>query len=163
MAKDKISSQKFRWIKSEKAGTVVALEKTDDSWTYFAGGSRVANELLEEYLEEVTEGTPLGTGATDTPSTETKASESPIGILFNKQKKNDRVKLTINLPIDVPKKSIYDIIEASFDEVEVMSELEDFINQQLDQDKITKLIAKSIQSLIKEKYKDIGTTKGSNI
>jgi hypothetical protein len=104
----------------------------------------------------VAEGMPLGAGET---KPEKEKTETPISILFNKQKKNDKVKLTINLPIEVPKKSIYDIIEASFDEKEVVEELEAFIRTQLDQDKMQKMVDKSIQSLIKEKYKGTGTTK----
>ena len=158
MSGEKITAQKFRWIKSEKAGDIVELDKKDDNWTYFQGGSRIANELLEEYLEPVAEGMPLGAGEPKTEPTKEK-KETPISILFNKQKKNDKVKLTINLPIEVPKKSIYDIIEASFDEKEVVEELEAFIRTQLDQDKMQKMVDKSIQSLIKEKYKGTGTTK----
>ena len=158
MSGEKITTQKFRWIKSEKAGDIVELDKKDDNWTYFHGGSRIANELLEEYLEPVAEGMPLGAGEIKTEPTKEK-EETPISILFNKQKKNDKVKLTINLPIEVPKKSIYDIIEASFDEKEVVEELEAFIRTQLDQDKMQKMVDKSIQSLIKEKYKGTGTTK----
>tara|TARA_R100000655_G_scaffold30940_2_gene62149 strand:- start:51 stop:530 length:480 start_codon:yes stop_codon:yes gene_type:complete len=158
MSGEKITTQKFRWIKSEKAGDIVELDKKDDNWTYFHGGSRIANELLEEYLEPVAEGMPLGAGESKIEPTKEK-TETPISILFNKQKKNDKVKLTINLPIEVPKKSIYDIIEASFDEKEVVEELEAFIRTQLDQDKMQKMVDKSIQSLIKEKYKGTGTTK----
>tara|TARA_Y100001938_G_C7946234_1_gene356894 strand:+ start:326 stop:805 length:480 start_codon:yes stop_codon:yes gene_type:complete len=158
MSGEKITAQKFRWIKSEKAGDIVELDKKDDNWTYFQGGSRIANELLEEYLEPVAEGMPLGAGEPKIEPTKEK-KETPISILFNKQKKNDKVKLTINLPIEVPKKSIYDIIEASFDEKEVVEELEAFIRTQLDQDKMQKMVDKSIQSLIKEKYKGTGTTK----
>ena len=144
MSGEKITTQKFRWIKSEKAGDIVELDKKDDNWTYFHGGSRIANELLEEYLEPVAEGMPLGAGEIKTEPTKEK-EETPISILFNKQKKND--------------KSIYDIIEASFDEKEVVEELEAFIRTQLDQDKMQKMVDKSIQSLIKEKYKGTGTTK----
>ena len=158
MSGEKITTRSFRWIKSEKAGEIVEFDKSDDAWTYFKGGSRIANELLEEYLEPVAEGMPLG--IKESKKEEAKESEqTPISILFNKQKKNDKVKLTIHLPVEVPKKSIYDIIEASFDEGEVAKELENFIQSQLDPDKITKMVEKSIKSLIKEKYKGSGTTK----
>ncbi len=159
MSGEKITTRSFRWIKSEKAGEIVEFDKSDDSWTYFKGGSRVANELLEEYLEPVAEGMPLGINESKKEDPVQEAQETPISILFNKQKKNDKVKLTIHLPVEVPKKSIYDIIEASFDEVEVVEELENFIQSQLDSKKITKMVEKSIKSLIKEKYKGAGTTK----
>ena len=81
--------------------------------------------------------------------------ESPIRILFDKQAKNDKVQLTIQFPIEVPKVDIYNIIKASFDKDEVKDELKGFILKQLEEDDILDSLHKSIETLIKERYKGV--------
>ena len=159
-------AQRYQWIKSEKAGNVVELEKVDGEWTYFKGGSRISTTLISEFLLPLEgDALPLTTdlqtvGTTDSPgpkikeSTPTK-SESPIRILFDKQAKNDKVQLKIQFPIEVPKVDIYNIIKASFDKDEVKEELKSFILNQLEEDDILDSLHKSIESLIKERYKGV--------
>ena len=70
-----------------------------------------------------------------------------------KQKKNDKVKLNLSFPIDVPKKAIYEIISSSFDSEEVNDELEVFIKNQISEDLILDSLFDSIKELIKTRYK----------
>ena len=81
-----------------------------------------------------------------------KAITSPIRTLFDKQKKNDKVKLNLSFPIDVPKKAIYEIISSSFDSEEVNDELEVFIKNQISEDLILDSLFDSIKELIKTRY-----------
>jgi len=167
MSEETKTAQRYQWIKSEKTGNVVEVERSEGEWTYFQGGSRIHTSLIQEFL------LPLETGAlplqndlntiNSIPVTETVEAvdvtehieSSPIAILFNKQKKNVKEKLKIELPIEIPKEDIYTIISGSFDKVEVKDELEKFILKQLDQDKITDLIHKAIDNLIRDQYKGV--------
>jgi len=162
MSKEISDVKKYRWIRSEKVGQIVEYYKDDEEWTYFTDKSRIANDLIEEYLEEVhDQGPPRVTANGQQPQLKTKkeTSDSAILQLFTKQKKNDKVKMPINLSIEVPKKTIYDVIGASFDELEVEEELEKFIKGQVDMEAMVDIVNQSIKNLIKERYKGSSTRK----
>ena len=166
MSEETKVAQRYQWIKSEKAGGVVEVEKVDGEWTYFKGGSRISTTLIPEFLLPIEgDSLPLTTdletigntnnlGPKITEGAPTK-SEPSIRILFDKQAKNDKVKLKIQFPIEVPKVDIYNIIQASFDEDEVKDELKSFILNQLEEDDILDSLHKSVESLIKERYKGV--------
>jgi len=154
--------EKLQWIKGDKIGAVETINTTEGDWTVFDSGGRISTNLIKEFLQPVI-GTPLDFSNTPTqPPTikkgknKTKASKSPtsspIRTLFDKQKKNDKIKLNLTFPIEVPKKDIYEIISSSFDSVEVNSELESFIQEQISQDFIKDSLIQSIKELIKTRY-----------
>ena len=162
MSKEISDVKKYRWIRSERAGQIVEYDSIDDEWTYFTDKSRIANDLILDYLEEVfDQGPPRVTANGQQPQLKTKndTPDSPILQLFNRQKKNDKIKMPINLSIEVPKKTIYDVIGASFDELEVEEELEKFIKGQVDMDTMVDIVNQSIKNLIKERYKGSSTRK----
>ena len=53
MSKEISDVKKYRWIRSERAGQIVEYHKVDEEWTYFTDKSRISNDLIEDYLEEV--------------------------------------------------------------------------------------------------------------
>ncbi len=153
----------LQWIKGDKFGSVETVESTKDEWTIFKSGGRIATNLLSEFLEPL-DGEPLDFDP-PTPALEKavkaykekmppqEVTTSPIRTLFDKQKKNDKVKLNLSFPIDVPKKAIYEIISSSFDGEEVNDELESFIKNQISEDLILDSLFDSIKELIKTRYK----------
>ena len=154
----------LQWIKGDKFGSVETIKSTEGEWTTFEGGGRIATNLLSEFLEPLN-GEPLDFNP-PTPAL-TKAAEvykeklppkketsSPIRTLFDKQKKNDKVKLNLTFPIEVPKKAIYEIISSSFDLDEVNDELESFIKDQINDDLIYDSLFDSIKELISSRYKN---------
>ena len=78
---------------------------------------------------------------------------SPIRILFDKQKKNSKIKLTLEFPINIPPKGMYELMSTSFDKDEVNEQLKSFILDQLSEDEILDCLHNSVQSLIESKYK----------
>lgn len=153
----------LQWIKGDKFGSVETIKSTEGEWTIFRSGGRIATNLLNEFLEPVN-GDPLNFEP-PTPALK-KAAEvykqkvptqevisSPIRTLFDKQKKNDKIKLNLTFPIEVPKKAIYEIISSSFDLDEVNDELESFIKNQISDDLILDSLFDSITELIKTRYK----------
>ena len=159
---EKTEDKKLQWIKGDKFGTVEIIKGVEGDWTTFHSGNRIATNLIPEFLEPL-DGDPLEFGS---PPAVTKAAEvykeklppqketsSPIRTLFDKQKKNDKVKLNLTFPIEVPKKAIYEIISSSFDSNEVNDELVSFISDQVSEDLILDSLLDSIKELIKTRYK----------
>ena len=160
---EKTEDKKLQWIKGDKFGTVEIIKGVEGDWTTFHSGNRIATNLISEFLEPL-DGDPLDLNPS--PPAVTKAAEvykeklppqketpSPIRTLFDKQKKNDKVKLNLTFPIEVPKKAIYEIISSSFDSEEVNEELESFIKNQISEDLILDSLFDSIKELIKTRYK----------
>ena len=155
--------KKLQWIKGDKLGNVEIVKGVDNEWTIFNSGGRIATNLLSEFLEPL-DGEPLDFNPPTPASTKAakvykeklppqKETSSPIRTLFDKQKKNDKVKLNLTFPISVPKKAIYEIISSSFDSEEVNEELESFIKNQISEDLILDSLFDSIKELIKTRYK----------
>ena len=160
---ENLEQEKLQWIKGEKFGTVETVKGIDNEWTLFVGGGRIATNLISEFLEPV-HGAPLDFNPTVPALTQPPTAHkekilpqpevaSPIRTLFDKQKKNDKVKLNLTFPIEVPKKAIYEIISSSFDADEVNNELESFIKNQVSEDLILDSLFDSIKELIKTRYK----------
>ena len=154
---------KLQWIKGDKIGTVETISSTEGEWTTFEGGGRIATNLISEFLQPI-DGEPLDFDP-PTPAL-TKAAEvykeklppqketsSPIRTLFDKQKKNDKIKLNLSFPIEIPKKNIYEIISSSFDLDEVNDELESFIVDQISDSFVKDSLVQSIKELISSRYK----------
>ena len=158
---ENLEQEKLQWIKGEKFGTVEIVKGIDNEWTLFVSGGRIATNLISEFLVPVN-GKHFNPTVPPLAQTTTAHEEkilpqpevaSPIRTLFDKQKKNDKVKLNLTFPIEVPKKAIYEIISSSFDADEVNNELESFIKNQVSEDLILDSLFDSIKELIKTRYK----------
>ena len=151
----------YQWIKGDNSGSIVTIKDTDDQWINFNEGGKLAKDLRDEFLQvldadianEFIKPQPI---AIIPPTIEkVKPSiDSPIRVLFNKQKKNNKVKLLLEFPVNIPPKVIYELMSTSFDKDEVDEQLFSFILDQLSQEEITKCLLDSIKSLIISKYKD---------
>jgi len=160
-------SKHFQWIKGEDIGRVVTIKSVDDQWINFNEGGRLAKDLKDEFIKPLDEdianefiktevpkpsiNTQKITGDVLIPASD--ATPSPIRVLFNKQKKNNKVKLLLEFPVNIPTKGVYELMSTSFDPTEVNEELHDFIADQLSKDEITDCLFDSIKSLIESKYK----------
>ena len=172
--KEVIESKHWQWIKGDETGSVVTIKDEDGEWINFTQGGRLAQALKAEYLQELdsdiagefvkttnsvvdplNQSSALISQIAETtsavPALET--TLSPIRVLFNKQKKNNKVKLLLEFPINIPTKGVYELMSTSFDKEEVDEKLHDFISEQLDEDEITDCLFDSIKSLIESKYK----------
>ena len=160
-------NERLQWIKGDKIGVVETLNGIDGEWTTFEGGGRIATNLISEFLQPI-DGEPLNFDNASPPTLALKkaaevykekiptheVTTSPIRTLFDKQKKNDKIKLNLTFPIELPKKAIYEIISSSFDLDEVNDELESFIKDQINDDLIYDSLFDSIKELISSRYKN---------
>tara|TARA_R110000851_G_scaffold299586_1_gene455590 strand:+ start:1180 stop:1731 length:552 start_codon:yes stop_codon:yes gene_type:complete len=181
MEKDKIETTAeitkpiyWQWIKGDESGNVITFKDEGAEWITFNEGGRIATELRDEFLQQLDSdiageyintsnaidplnvgGAPRSTqeitGDVIIPALDT--TPSPIRILFDKQKKNNKVKLILEFPINIPSIEIYDLMSTSFDSEEVNEELQSFILDQLSKDEISDCLFNSIISLIQSKYK----------
>jgi hypothetical protein len=158
----------LQWIKGDKIGNVETIANQDSEWTTFKSGSRIATGLINEFMIPI-EGEPLdlnpvqpvldgprgtnGPGPHPTGVRVDKRKDNPIKTLFDKQKKTDKVDLKLTFSINVPSKDIFDIISMSFDEDEVLVELDSFISNQIDTDVLKDTLRTSIEELIQKRFK----------
>ena len=153
---------KYQWIKGDKIGTVEILDKQEGEWSVFKSGGRINTSLIQEFMLEV-DGEELDFDP-PTPAIVNAANEykkpaksqpkpaSPIRTLLDKQKKLDKHNIQISIPIDLLSLDMYSLLSTSFDEEEVNQELQQFIEDQIQSDKVIGMVQESIQSLIKERY-----------
>ena len=172
MEKDKIETtaeitKPIYWqrINGDESGQVITFKDEGPVWITFNEGGRIATELRDEFLQKLDSDIagefvsptnnidPLNVGGAIIPNNTQPIEilekvKSPIRILFDKQKKNNKIKLKLDFSINIPKKQIYELISTSFDENEVNKELHLFILDQLSSDDIAKSVEDSIKSLI---------------
>lgn len=80
-----------------------------------------------------------------------KKKEGPITLLINKSKK-DTIKVNYEFDIEIPKKSVYDIIEDSFD-TNLNQEIIDVVLASIDIKTLKESVEESINNTIKNYYK----------
>lgn len=161
----------WQWIKGEKSGDVVTIKDTDDQWINFNEGGRLAKDLQDEFIQLLDEDiagefinpTSAGTDPLNVSAPQKLPAEvlipaldttpNPIRVLFNKQKKNNKVKLLLEFPVNIPQKAVYELMSTSFDRDEVNDVLKTFILDQLSEDELHDCLHGSVESLIESKYK----------
>ena len=156
----------YQWIKGDESGNVVTIKEEGSKWITFNEGGRLAKDLKDEFLQPLDPdiagefvntkalGTdPLNVSAPPINDSIPKKEISPIRVLFNKQKKNSKVKLLLEFPVNIPQKAVYELMSTSFDKDEVNNILQSFILDQLSEDEISDCLHNSVQSLIESKYK----------
>ena len=168
MQKDKTKEVYYQWIKGDNAGDVVTIKDIGDKWIKFNEGGRLAKDLQDEFIQPLDEdiaGEFVNQPASNDPlnvsapkkdihvETALPTTPSPIRVLFNKQKKNNKVKLLLEFPVNIPQKAVYELMSTSFDKDEVNDVLQSFILDQLSEDEILDCLHNSVQSLIESKYK----------
>jgi len=147
----------LQWIKGDKQGNVEIVDDTVDNWTVFKSGNRIDTSLINEFMAPVN-GEPLDFSPTKTVSKTVSRSpkkevkKSPIRLLFEKQKEFEKDSLCIEIPIEIPKNAIYDLLTSTFDGDEVRVELESFILDQIPNNELNSIIKGFISELIQSKY-----------
>lgn len=169
--KEELSKVDFQWIKGDKMGNIEKFDgvTTDEStgmtFIDFKGGGRINLELLEEYLEsfpaskvdfgdtQISPDVPVNLLPKDV-QTQPAASkrntvssvaleESPIYKLLKQQKEN-WVNVNISLKLNLPPKSLYNVLISSFDGAN--EEIINYVTEGIDIEDIRSALAESITS-----------------
>jgi hypothetical protein len=159
----------FQWIKGEQAGMIekyLGVEETNGlKFLNFIGGGRINLEILREFMD-IFPSTPVQfnvpTGGSPAPILEPQSAkkgsvnsveytknsqigieESPIYKLLKKQKPN-WVNVNISLKLNLPTKSLYNVLISSFEDAE--SEISSYVTEGVDIEDIKDAIAESIKT-----------------
>jgi len=151
----------LQWIKGDNQGNVETVIGEEEDFTLFQSGKRIYTNLIDEFMIPVT-GTPLPFDeiavdplAQSSPSKPARVEKSALRILLDKQKKLQKAPMGISFSVQIPKKSLYEVLETSFDAEELETELTNFIEEQIDKDQLLQTVKDSIKILIQEKYKGV--------
>jgi hypothetical protein len=171
-----LKNSDFQWIKGEQAGMVEKYDSVVESggmkFVYFQGGGRMNVELLSEFMD-LFPATPVEFGishpapAEPTPkkaqdkrgsvnsvdygnSVQVGVEESPIYKLLKKQKPN-WVNVNISLKLNLPTKSLYNVLVTSFEDAE--TEIASYVTEGVEIEDIRNAIAESIKTSFYETKK----------
>lgn len=165
----------YKWTKGDNSGTVCEYESvfkdptTGIIWINFRGGTRINYSLLNEYMMQIDSSSivhnepvvqnnlPIKNVMLSESKAKVPDLENPIVSLLQKQKPN-WVEVGINLKLNLPTKSLYNVLTSSFDDAE--EEIIEFVVRDLD----IEIIKESLRINIKDIYKSNGTLrKGGTI
>ena len=176
--KEELSQKDFQWIKGEKMGNiegfrdVISDETTGMSFLEFVSGGRINLELLNEYMDmfpaskvdfsnvhtaithseipAITQTTQAKVQKIQPQVSSIELEESPIYTLLKKQKEN-WVNVNITLKLNLPSKSLYNVLISSFDGAE--NEVIDYVTEGIDIEDIRAALGESIASYYEQAKK----------
>lgn len=178
-----LKNSDFQWIKGEHAGMIekyLGVEESNGTkFLKFQGGGRINLEILREFMD-VFPSTPVRFEELNSPksnppapqseSTSKRGSvnsvdygknvqvgveESPIYKLLKKQKPN-WVNVNISLKLNLPTKSLYNVLISSFEDAE--SEIANYVTEGVDIEDIKEAIAESIRTSFYESKRGSSTS-----
>ena len=174
----------FQWIKGEQAGMIekyAGIEETNGmKFLNFQGGGRVNLEILREFMD-IFPSTPVQFEELNVPKSNSPVppqpsslskkgsvnsvdygktvqvgvEESPIYKLLKKQKPN-WVNVNISLKLNLPTKSLYNVLISSFEDAE--TEIASYVTEGVDIEDIKEAIAESIRTSFYEAKKSSSTS-----
>jgi len=173
-AKEDLQGFSFKWLKGEQKGSITDLqdvifdETTGIFWVYFTDGSRINYSIIDEFMlrldgseaREIRERelNPPGERETsrrsrniqlidDTSGNSQYIIDSPIRSLLQKQKPN-WVDVNFKLKLNLPPKSLYDVLNSSFEDAE--KEIINFVVDDMDLELIKEALRKNIREIYKK-------------
>ena len=174
----------FQWIKGEQAGMIEKYAGIEENngmkFLNFQGGGRVNLEILREFMD-IFPSTPVQFEELNVPKSNSPAppqpsslskkgsvnsvdygktvqvgvEESPIYKLLKKQKPN-WVNVNISLKLNLPTKSLYNVLISSFEDAE--TEIASYVTEGVDIEDIKEAIAESIRTSFYEAKKSSSTS-----
>lgn len=161
-----VKNSDFQWIKGENMGMIEKYKGIDDAggmkFIVFQSGGRMNVDLLDEYMD-IFPSSPIrfdssSPSTPDNSSSSQKKSfvnsidynsspsagveESPIYKLLKKQKPN-WVNVNISLKLNLPTKSLYNVLISSFEDAE--KEIANYVTEGVEIEDIRDAIAESIK------------------
>ena len=179
-----LKNSDFQWIKGEQAGMIekyAGIEETNGmKFLNFQGGGRVNLEILREFMD-IFPSTPVQFEELNVPKSNSPVppqpsslskkgsvnsvdygktvqvgvEESPIYKLLKKQKPN-WVNVNISLKLNLPTKSLYNVLISSFEDAE--TEIASYVTEGVDIEDIKEAIAESIRTSFYEAKKSSSTS-----
>ena len=175
-----LKNSDFQWIKGEQTGMIQKYAGVDESsgmkFLNFQGGGRINLEILHEFMD-VFPSSPVHFDELNIPrppapdsslakkgsvnsvdygkTVQVGVEESPIYKLLKKQKPN-WVNVNISLKLNLPTKSLYNVLISSFEDAE--TEIANYVTEGVDIEDIKEAIAESIRTSFYEAKKSSSTS-----
>lgn len=176
-----LQNSDFQWIKGEQAGMIEKYAGVEESngmkFLKFSGGGRINIDLISEFMDSFP-ASPVqfnAQSALQTPPQPSQPSpargavnsvdynknvqvgveESPIYKLLKKQKPN-WVNVNISLKLNLPTKSLYNVLISSFEDAD--TEIANYVTEGIDIEDIREAIAESIRTSFYEVKKTSSTS-----
>jgi hypothetical protein len=173
-----LQNSDFQWIKGEQAGMIEKYAGVEESngikFLKFSGGGRINIDLLSEFMDvfpatpvqfnspsptPIPSQTPPAKGSVNSieynKNVQVGVEESPIYKLLKKQKPN-WVNVNISLKLNLPTKSLYNVLISSFEDAD--TEIANYVTEGVDIEDIKEAIAESIRTSFYESKKTSSTS-----
>lgn len=176
----------FQWLKGENQGAIEKfesiLENGDSRFITFRGGNRINVNIVREFMDmfpavpdnfnpapvsptppSPSQPSPVMKGTVNSVSYGSTASgveDSPIYSLLKKQKPN-WVDVSISLKLNLPTKSLYNVLISSFEDAE--TEIANYVTEGIDIEDVKNAIAESIKASFYNAKKTSGLTTDKKI
>lgn len=181
-----LKNSNFQWIKGENLGMIEKFESVSEAgplkFVNFQGGGRMNLAIMHEFMD-IFPATPVQFDAPSSPVMQpspvqqhqvqgkgkvnsvnygepvNSVEESAIYKLLRKQKPN-WVNVNISLKLNLPTKSLYNVLISSFEDAE--SEIANYVTEGIDIEDIKEAISESIKSSFYDSKKSSQQTKKQN-
>lgn len=167
---------KYQWKKGDRFGEVVEVESKDGKFTNFTDGSKIFNNVLNEFLEKV-EGNTLpfpgidltssvaGVPAVATPVPVVKAptpepvqntvevkEPSIMGKMILKMSKKNIVNVPIQININIPTPQLYAMLSEGMEEEDLNQEITEVAMSQIEIEKLQDYVKDNVTDFLAKYY-----------
>lgn len=123
-----VKQKQYQWKKGDSFGKIVTVESSDGAFTVFTDGSKIFNNVLNEFLEEVIDGSvpfPMPTKSidyqktlakTNTPVIEEVSEVSPLHSLIDKLSKKNIAPFDTTINLNIPNTAVFNMLIENADE-----------------------------------------------
>ncbi len=166
--------KKYQWKTGDDFGKIVEVESNDGEFTNFTDGSRIFNNVLPEFLEEIIDGVIPFPGIdqlsgmaqginvtkneklTTTKIAHVEPKESPIEQLINKLSKKNVEPFEAKINLNIPNKKVFDMLidNADEDREELIKTIAKVAVSQIEIHKLQEYLTEEVSIFINNYYND---------
>ena len=166
--------KKYQWKAGDDFGKIVEVESKDGEFTNFTDGSRIFNEVLSEFLEEIIDGVIPFPGAdqlsgmaqginvtqnkksADTKIVRVEPKESPLEQLVNKLSKKNVEPFEAKINLNIPNKKVFEMLidNADEDREELIKTIAKVAVSQIEINKLQEYLTEEVSIFINNYYND---------
>ena len=164
--------KKYQWKAGDNFGKIVEVESVDGEFTNFTDGSRIFNEVLPEFLEQIIDDVIPFPGAdqlsgisqglnvtknetpTSTPIAPAQPKESPLEQLINKLSKKNVEPFEAKINLNIPNKKVFEMLidNADEDREELIKTIAKVAVSQIEIDKLQEYLTEEVSTFINNYY-----------
>jgi hypothetical protein len=164
---------KYQWKKGDDFGKIVEFQSKDEKFTYFTDGSKIFNNIINEFLEKF-EGDKVPFPGLDSEprilrkdlaefkedvidaKKEVKKTESPFEQLISKLSAKNIEKFETSINLNIPKKDVFEMLvnNADEDKEELIDTIAKVAISQIEINKLQEYLKAEVITFIKKYYNE---------